>query len=303
VWTAPTSAYAGTPITLDGTASQGDGPLTCTWSFENQDGSTVWETATGCKISKTFTNVDTKYVRLTVKDADGDTDSNLKSFAVTTAPAAAPAPIAPTVPSGLVASYGFDEGTGTQAKDSTGHGHTGTLAGATWTAGGRHGGSLNFNGTSGYVNVPDSSAFRLTNAVTLEAWVRPTASGGWRDAILKQASGGLSYALYSEDNDGRPGGWIHSSTDQSVEPTSGLPLNTWTHIATTYDGTTLRFYVNGVLKASKKIAAPIGTGDGPLQIGGNTVWGEFFKGQIDDVRIWNRSLSATEVHSDMSVRG
>jgi hypothetical protein len=82
VWTAPTGARVNTPVTLDGTRSTGDGPLTCTWSFENQAGTTVWETATGCKLVKTFQNADTKYVRLTVRDADGDTNASVKSFSV-----------------------------------------------------------------------------------------------------------------------------------------------------------------------------------------------------------------------------
>jgi len=83
VWTAPTGAKVGTPVTLDGTRSTGDGPVTCTWSFENQAGTTIWETATGCKLVKTFQIADAKYVRLTVRDADGDTNASLKSFSVT----------------------------------------------------------------------------------------------------------------------------------------------------------------------------------------------------------------------------
>src|SRR6185437_14182388 len=97
-------------------------------------------------------NADTKYVTLTVKDADGDTNSNEQSFAVTAAAAPTPTPTPSPTPApstnGLVASYGFDAGSGTTVKDSTGHGHTGTLSGATWSAGGRHGKSLNFNGTN-----------------------------------------------------------------------------------------------------------------------------------------------------------
>ena len=69
-------------MTLDATASTGDGTLTCTWRFENQAGSMVWETATGCRLTKTFTTADTKYVRLTVRDADGDTNESRKSFVV-----------------------------------------------------------------------------------------------------------------------------------------------------------------------------------------------------------------------------
>jgi hypothetical protein len=109
IWTAPTGATVGSSVTLDGTTSKGDGPLTCTWSFENADGSTVWETVSGCKIAKTFANADTKYVRLTVRDADGDTHALRQSFAV-----GAPAPTPPadvaaqaiwTAPTGVRVGY------------------------------------------------------------------------------------------------------------------------------------------------------------------------------------------------------
>jgi hypothetical protein len=95
IWTAPSGATVGTPVTLDGTSSQGDAPLACSWSFENQDGSTVYETQTGCQIQKTFQVVGTKYVKLTVTDIDGDTSSNKQTFDVAAASAPPPADTTP----------------------------------------------------------------------------------------------------------------------------------------------------------------------------------------------------------------
>ncbi len=82
VWTAPDVAHVDVPVTLDGTASDGDGPLACTWSFENQSGSAVYQTRKGCKIVFTFSEVGTKHVKLSVQDVDGETDSNKQSFPV-----------------------------------------------------------------------------------------------------------------------------------------------------------------------------------------------------------------------------
>jgi hypothetical protein len=82
IWTVPSGAVVGTSTTLDGTRSTGAAPIACTWSFEDADGSIVWDTATGCKLVKTFTSVGTKFVRLTVRDADGDTNSSKQSFYV-----------------------------------------------------------------------------------------------------------------------------------------------------------------------------------------------------------------------------
>ena len=76
------ASSVGQEVTLDGSASRGDLPMSCTWSFENQSGSTIWETIAGCTIRKAFTVADTKHVMLIVRDADGDTSSSKKSFVV-----------------------------------------------------------------------------------------------------------------------------------------------------------------------------------------------------------------------------
>lgn len=81
-WTAPSDAIVGTPVTLDGSASTGDGALSCSWQFESAEG-VVSDTRSGCSVSYTFSNPGTKYVRLVVTDADGDTDNLLRSFEVT----------------------------------------------------------------------------------------------------------------------------------------------------------------------------------------------------------------------------
>ena len=98
VWAAPPDAQATVAVTLDGTASTGDPPITCTWSFENQAGSTVWQTREGCRIEFTFESSGTKYVKLIVQGGNGDTDSNKQSFNV--APDSATAPPNTTISSG-----------------------------------------------------------------------------------------------------------------------------------------------------------------------------------------------------------
>jgi hypothetical protein len=79
----------GRQVSLDGRSSRGEAPLECEWSFENEDASTVWETRAGCRIDFTFRLAGTKHVRLTVTGADGETDSSVRSFDVTAAPALA----------------------------------------------------------------------------------------------------------------------------------------------------------------------------------------------------------------------
>ena len=79
-----------------------------------------------------------------------------------------------------------------------------------------------------------------------------------------------------------------------------LPINTWTHLAGTYDGAVLRLFVNGVEVANIPVSGPMPTSTGPLRIGGNSLWKEFFKGRIDEVRIYNRALSPAEIGAAMN---
>jgi hypothetical protein len=81
---------------------------------------------------------------------------------------------------------------------------------------------------------------------------------------------------------------------------STLPVNTWTHVAGTYDGATLRLCVNGVATASVPVSGAMPTSTGALRIGGNSIWGEYFQGRLDEVRVYNRALSVAEIQNDMT---
>ena len=83
----------------------------------------------------------------------------------------------PPGPSSLVAAYSFDEGLGTSAADASGNGNTGAIGAAAWIPTGKFGSALLFNGTTAFVTVNDSASLDLTTAMTLEAWVYPTAGG------------------------------------------------------------------------------------------------------------------------------
>ena len=204
-------------------------------------------------------------------------------------------------PPGLVASFGFNEGSGATVLDTSGRSNNGTITNATWTAAGKFGAALSFNGTSSWVTVPDASTLDLTNGMTLEAWVKPTALSGWRTALLKEAAGSLSYALYAHASAPNPAVTVQiAGYDRSAVGTSPLPLNTWTHLAATYDGAQLRLYVNGVQAGSRAQTGNMLISTAPLRVGGNAVWTEFFAGLIDEVRVYNRALSAAEIQADMN---
>jgi hypothetical protein len=203
-------------------------------------------------------------------------------------------------PTGLVAAYGFNEGSGVQVADGSGQGNGGTISSATWTASGRFGAALSFNGTSSWVTVADAASLDLTTGMTIEAWVNPAAGTGWRAVVLKETPGGLAYALYSANNASRPAGYVHINGDIGLNGTAAIALNTWTHVALTYDGATMRMFVNGAQVSSRAQTGSIVVAPGALRIGGDSVWGEYFKGLIDEVRIYNRALTATEIQTDMN---
>ena len=80
---------------------------------------------------------------------------------------------------------------------------------------------------------------------------------------------------------------------------ASVPVGEWTHLATTFDGSVVRLYVNGVLVGSAPAVGALAASAGALRIGGNAVWAEWFAGVIDEVRVYERPLSAAEIQHDM----
>jgi hypothetical protein len=151
------------------------------------------------------------------------------------------------------------------------------------------------------VTIADAPSLDLTDAMTLEAWIYPTALGtNWRTVLFKEAQDGMVYSLYGNQDTSRPVGQVNVGGEQNAVGSSTLPLNAWSHLAATYDGDALHLYVNGAQVGSTPVWGPIPTSAGPLRIGGNSIWGEWFKGFIDDVRVYDVALSPAQIESDMA---
>jgi hypothetical protein len=209
---------------------------------------------------------------------------------------------------GPIAAWTFDELEGSTAEDMTGDGHTATIEGAI-PARGKYGEGLQFDGENDVLKVPNSPEFALVEGFTLESWVRPESqSNEWAPILAKAVGGGkaaheLAYWLYE-------GGHEPNVPFGGTEPSAGkrnealgedpLPVNAWSHVALTYDGSQVILYVNGELVDCSEApsAAPRVT-EGELQIGGATEHGAYFKGRLDEVRIYNRALNAAEVVASM----
>jgi beta-lactam-binding protein with PASTA domain/Ca2+-binding RTX toxin-like protein len=218
-----------------------------------------------------------------------------------------------TLDTGLVASFNFNEVNGPAIDAAVGKvagdiANNGTLnAGVTRVASRTGAGTAaQFDGASGMISIPDSTALHLTR-MTLSAWVNsstPITESSWRNLILKERPGGLVWGLYGNAaTDGGPNAYIRrapiaSTGDEHAGTATRLTPGVWTHLAATYDGRVVRVYVNGAQVGSITTSGGnLGTSTGALRLGGNSIWGEFFAGAIDDVRIYNRALSATEIQN------
>lgn len=211
-----------------------------------------------------------------------------------------------SVSSGLVAEWKFDEGSGTTAVDSSGNGNTGTLLnGPTWVLG-KVGNALSFDGVDDSVSVPTvSGSLNNMGAMTLSLWAYPKSLPLDYSVLLRKkplTSPNARYVL-KLDNAGKlifnarytlaRGSWT------TVAP---LSVNAWHHIAVVYPlGDTAgnpTIYVDGISQGVTRTEAPSGVpvgDDKSLNIGSNNFAGKVFNGSIDQVRIYNRMLSASEV--------
>ena len=202
----------------------------------------------------------------------------------------------------LVAAYNFNQGSGATLTDVSGNNNHGALTnGPVWTTAGKYGGALTFDGINDLVSINDAPSLDLTTGMTLEAWVKPSTVSGWRTVVLKEIPGNLAYAMFANQSAQRPGAEIRvGSTTYNSSGTAALSTTAWTHLAVTYDGSILRFYVNGAQAGSRSVSGGMVTSSSPLRIGGNLIWGEYFRGQIDDVRIYNGALTPSQIQADMA---
>jgi hypothetical protein len=206
---------------------------------------------------------------------------------------------------GLVAAYGFNDGSGTTVTDSSANGLTGTISNATWSTAGKYGNALVFNGTNSLVTVNDAPVLNLTNGMTIEAWVYRMWSNAntWQTVIFKEQPEMESFALQGTDPNvySPPSAYINTGgLDATVYGGGFMHMNQWEFLAATYDGSQLALYVNGKKVQTAPMTGNIAETNDPLHIGGNALWGEFLKGMIDEVRIYSRALSQSEIVTDMN---
>jgi hypothetical protein len=202
---------------------------------------------------------------------------------------------------GLVAHWTFDQGDGTVLEDDSGNRRDGVISGATWTNDGRFDGALHFRAGDAVTvqNFPDA-----TSSWTFSAWIRIAEE----DTVTDE----LGVAVTTEDY--QKGGWEFQTYGRSsgvywhfgywMAPQSkyahfeyhSFPVGRWSHATVVLDGvaSSLSFYVDGQLMDSI-LSPPILPGTRTLYMGKWMGTGRLFSGSIDDVAIYSRALSGTEV--------
>ncbi len=169
------------------------------------------------------------------------------------------------------------------------------------------GNALSLDGMTGFLEVPNSASLSSPDsAITLEAWVDPVdqyyntviAKGSWN--YLLEFAGGLypGVILYGTTLDASaPNYWGRLMVNDTV------PANQWTHIAVTYSQSTgIRVYYGDQLVYQGTGTGQISAGSLPLRIGArvDSVYTEYFKGEIDDVRIWDVVRSQSDIIQNMN---
>lgn len=227
-------------------------------------------------------------------------------------------PIGGTPPTdGLVGHWTLDETTGTTMNDGSGNANTGTLNGTTADNSSILGivnNAINFDATDDYIAIPDSASLNPSSEITLAAWIKSTsiASGGTLRRIISKWQGGTNndYNLFITNVDFGSDGlanqiafeakdssnatlFLFDADDNSVVGGDGK----WHFVAGTYDGSTAAIYLNGSLVNSVAASGTLKDSTTPLNIGRSEEggWPHHFGGDIDDVRIYDRALSATEI--------
>lgn len=292
-----TNFVTGVPVTISGTAADAGGIVA---GIEvSTDGGVTWRRAEG-RASWSYSWTPDRVGEVVIYSRAVDDSANLE---LPGSGVEVFVDLAPTSSVGLVAAYSFDESQGSVLNDSSGLGNDGVISGAVFVPG-ITGNALSFDGINDLVTIADSNSLDLTDGMSLEAWVKPNNLQGWKSVVFKENdSNGIAYALYASDSSfNPPAGYVDVPVgNDSVQATSPLPIDQWSHLTLTYDSQVLRIYINGELARSEVVTGGMTPSNAPLRMGGNAVFGnEFFSGLIDEVRIYNRPLTVGEISYNVS---
>src|SRR5437870_2956511 len=189
----------------------------------------------------------------------------------------------------------FDEGAGSLASDSSGNGNAGSLLGGTAWAAGKLGQALSFDGVSGNVTAATTAGLNLSTTLTMAAWINPSDVTAYRTIVAKGAFWQRGYGMNLIN------GKLNLVKVGIGDVTSSVLLSagTWQHVAITWNAATseVKFYLNGALAQTvidaSVVNAPLDSDN--LLVGFWLGGGSYFAGAMDELRVYNRVLSAADI--------
>ncbi len=189
---------------------------------------------------------------------------------------------------GLAGGWNFEEAS-TPATDVSGNSNSLTWNGTAARAAGRFGYAIQLDGGSDYLNKTDADSLDIATAATIEGWIKLDDLTAQRSLVDK----GTNYGVHIDTS-----GYLVWDNGTEYKDTTAISEATWTHIAVTNDGTTAKYYINGVHSSSDTTGfAAINAND--IRIGYDGT--NYFQGLIDSLRIYNRALSASEIVAHYSL--
>ena len=212
--------------------------------------------------------------------------------------------------SGLVGYWPFEDAPSITAIDKSGNGNNGTLTNGPKYTNGKIGQAVDFDAVNDLINAGSGSTIDdiFANGGTVSFWfnIRSlTASGTFRNRFIVKRST-IGWFIDVKDTQAIMLFFAQFSTNggQWQTPTNTATLNQWIHFAVTYDGSSTAndpiFYINGGRVATTEVGTPSGTFQSDatetLLLGNTSAGGKATDGKMDDVRLYNRALSANEIH-------
>lgn len=176
------------------------------------------------------------------------------------------------------------------------------------------GSSLDFDGASGYVEVPHDNSLNITEGLTISAWIYLESYTQWASVVTK---GGFFAFPDGDPQDNNytlhQSGPFNGGTLGKLRFTGGalfpfglpesntvIPINEWHHVAVTFDGTTVKFYLDGIPDGELDIIGPLIPNTNDLRIGVDIPGDdEFWDGKLDEVKIWEEALSHSQIITSM----
>lgn len=197
---------------------------------------------------------------------------------------------------GLVGYWNFDDRRGSIAQDNSGLLNNGAVYGAVWSTG-KYGSALSFDGENDYVEIPHSTSLNLTNIGTIEAWVKIPSVEAVGQGIIVQKQGGWNRR-----------GWLLSTVTQyhirfqwqagddvMLDSQTYLTPDVWHHVVGVMDGSTMKIFIDGEQDPNTLANTESADTTAAVRIGYADVGELPFKGEIDEVRIYNRALTTDEI--------